>query len=312
MQMEEFHWALDLLQNLDVGIIIIDRHYRIQAWNNFVENHSKLTLQGSHNQSIFEIFHEIPEEWFRNKVDTVFLLENAAFTIWEQRPYVFRFKNYQPITGTADYMYQNLSLIPLRALDNQINYVGIIIYNVTEVVVAKEALRATNHRLERLNRTDNLTRLFNRRYWEECLTVEYHRFQRTQQPLSLVIFDIDQLKKINDLYDYQSGDQVLRITADLLRQVMRRTDIGGRYGGEEFAVLLIDSDSNAAMIFAERLRATIEAYTIEGEHKIRYTISAGIATLSSQIKDPPSLIKHAQNALFWAKRNGRNRVEAAE
>ncbi|CAK0767179.1 hypothetical protein CCP3SC5AM1_40028 [Gammaproteobacteria bacterium] len=152
MQMEEFHWALDLLQHLDVGMIVIDRHYRIQAWNNFVENHSTLSLQGSHSKLLFEIFREIPEDWFRNKVDAVFLLENRAFTIWEQRPYVFRFKNYQPITGIVDYMYQNLSLVPLRALDGQVSHVGILIYDVTDAALAKEALRAANHRLERIGR----------------------------------------------------------------------------------------------------------------------------------------------------------------
>ena len=126
--LSEFHWMMDMLQTIDVGLVVLDRDYRIHTWNSFMENHSGLAPSEVQGKSLFDLFAEIPREWFSSKTEAVFLLKNRAFTTWEQRPYVFRFKNYYPITGTVDFMYQNITISPLISAQGEVNYICLVIY----------------------------------------------------------------------------------------------------------------------------------------------------------------------------------------
>ena len=98
---KDIHRLMFILQTIDVGLIVLDRDYRVELWNSFVENHSGLSPENVRGINLFEIFSEIPEQWFKHKTESVFLLENRAFITWEQRPYIFRFKSYRPITGIS-------------------------------------------------------------------------------------------------------------------------------------------------------------------------------------------------------------------
>lgn len=291
---------MEMIQTIDVGLVVLDREYSIQVWNDFMANHSGKLPHEVIGKNLFQAFDSIPESWFRHKVDSVFLLKNRAFTTWEQRPYLFKFKNYRPITGTAEFMYQNITLIPLMSVDSRVTQVGVIIYDVTDMAVGKK-------QLESLSRTDRLTELYNRGYWEECLVSEFQRIRRTKQPCTLCLFDIDHFKNVNDSYGHQAGDEVIRVTARLLRECMRGTDIAGRYGGEEFTVILIDTDAKGAMIFAERLRKTIENHpVIHGDKKICYTISLGLAECGDKLRNHEKWIECSDQALYQAKETGRN------
>lgn len=299
-EFKEFHWLMEMIQTIDVGLVVLDREYSIQVWNDFMANHSGKLPHEVIGKNLFRIFDSIPESWFRHKVDSVFLLKNRAFTTWEQRPYLLKFKNYRPITGTAEFMYQNITLIPLMSVDSRVTQVGVIIYDVTDMAVGKKQLEA-------LSRTDRLTELYNRGYWEECLVSEFHRVHRTKQPCTLCLFDIDHFKNVNDTYGHQAGDEVIRVTARLLRECIRGTDIAGRYGGEEFTVILIDTDAKGAMLFAERLRKAIENHpVIHGDKKISYTISLGLAECNDKLRNHKKWIECSDQALYQAKETGRN------
>lgn len=305
----QFHWMLEMLQNIDVGLVVLDRDYRVQVWNGFMENHSGWHADEVCDRSLFELFPEIPEEWLRHKAETVFQLNNRAFAIWEQRPYLFRFKNYRPITGTAEFMFQNISLIPLQSLNGVVDHIGLIVYDVTDIAVNRQALTAANTQLEHLSRTDRLTDLHNRGYWEECLEREFRRFRRTGQKVSLVMFDIDHFKQVNDEYGHPAGDTVICEVAELLRRNLRDTDVAGRYGGEEFGVVLVNTDGDSAMFFAERLRKVVETTTVHHEGRdISFTISLGIAELDATMHDHRQWIECADRALYQSKKNGRNRA----
>jgi diguanylate cyclase (GGDEF)-like protein/PAS domain S-box-containing protein len=307
IDIQDFHWLMTMLQAVDVGIVLIDQDFKIQAWNSFMENHSGRKPDGVLNRNIFEIFGDINESWLRRKIESVFLLRNRAFTTWEQRPYLFRFKNYRPITGSADFMYQNITFMPLLAADGEVHHVGIIIYDVTDMAVNKMELEESNKQLESLSRTDRLTRLHNRGYWEECLINEYNRSHRTKYDCSLIMFDIDHFKKVNDTYGHQAGDEVIRRTAAALRETIRGTDIAGRYGGEEFAVILVDTDPEAARLVAERLRKKIEAQPVLHDNQsIAYTISLGVAGFDPGLVNHTQWIERADQALYQAKHGGRN------
>ena len=305
----ELHWLMDMLQSIDVGLIVLDKNYNVQVWNSFMINHSGIGSSGIIEKNIFDLFHDIPVDWFRRKAESVFLLKNRSFTTWEQRPYLFKFKNYRPITGSAEYMYQNITFIPLVSADGEANHLGVIIYDVTDIAVSKIELEAANSKLETMSRTDRLTELNNRGYWEECLTREFLRSQRTGYPSSLIMFDIDHFKKVNDTYGHQAGDEVIRRTAEMIRKCTRNTDIPGRYGGEEFGIILIDTPADGAHYLAERLRSSIEKLTVKTEeHDIRFTISLGISELSPEITDYKQWIECSDQALYQAKHGGRNQT----
>lgn len=300
---------MSLLQAIDVGVIVLDREYKIQVWNSFMENHSGLRPENVRGKQLFSFFPEIPEQWFRQKVESVFMLQNRAFSTWEQRPYIFRFKNYRPITGLEEYMYQNISLIPLISLDTTVNYVCITIYDVTDVALSRKELETANKQLAQQSRTDRLTGLNNRGFWEDCLKHEYNRYMRYGNKCSMVMFDIDHFKEVNDTYGHQVGDEVLREVSKILKNNMRSTDIAGRYGGEEFGVILLDNSATDALVFSERLREAVQATTIKANGKnINITISLGIAEFSEDMDSHTQLIEKADKALYQSKNNGRNRL----
>jgi len=307
VDMKEIHWLMDMLQSIDVGLVVLDRSLNILIWNSFMANHSGVGNEVAIGKSLFELFDDLPERWLRHKVEPVFHLKSRTFTVWEQRPYLFQFKNYRPITGTAQYMYQNVSFIPLLSADGEVNHVGIIVYDVTDSAVRKMAVESANAQLKVLSQTDSLTQLFNRGFWEDSLAREFKRVTRTGQPCSLIMFDIDHFKKINDNYGHPAGDEVIRQTAATLRDCIRETDVPGRYGGEEFAVLLIETGADDALMVAERIRTSIEAMTVTHEsHNIQFTVSLGIAELDGSMTEHEQLIQGADQALYQSKETGRN------
>ncbi len=308
-EMGELHWLLHALQSIDVGLMVIDREYTVKVWNNFMVNHSGLGSQLVIGKPFFKLFPDVPEDWFRRKVESVRMLQNRAFTTWEQRPYLLPFKNYRPITGAAQHMYQNITFIPLAGVTGEVEHVGVVITDVTDIAVGRQDLELANRELERLSRTDRLTQLFNRGHWEERLHEEFRRLRRNQRPGSLIMFDIDHFKKVNDTHGHPAGDEVIRQTAARLRDTLRTTDIAGRYGGEEFAVILVDTPLEGGRTLAERLRSAIEAQTVRYEQtEIRYTISIGLAEFGPAFTEPKQWLEAADRALYDAKHGGRNRV----
>lgn len=305
---EELHWQLGLLQTLDVGLLVVDRQYNVQLWNSFMANHSGVPASDIQQHNLMAAFKELPSDWLRRKLDAVFMLKNPSYISWEQRPFLFEFKSHRPITGRAPFMYQNVSLIPLTSPNGDVNHVGILIYDVTDVAMTRLQLQAANAKLKGLSREDRLTGLFNRGYWEECLDHEFSRFQRTQVKSSLVMLDIDHFKAINDTYGHPAGDEVIRHLANLLASLARKTDIVGRYGGEEFGVVLVDTDSVNAEIYCERVRRAAESIEVAaGGEKISFSVSLGLSELQEETTTPAQWITQADQALYHAKQNGRNR-----
>ncbi|CAH9053784.1 hypothetical protein PSEHALCIP103_00895 [Pseudoalteromonas haloplanktis] len=309
LDLNEIHWLMDMFNTVDVGLVVLDREYKVHVWNGFMENHSGLLPSAVKDKDLFDLFPAIDEKWFRSKAESVFVLKNRSFTIWEQQPYIFRFKNYRPITGKADYMYQNATFIPLTNVRGEVEHICIIIYDVTDIAVNKKELEELNKKLEQVSQTDSLTQLANRGHWEHLLHQEFLRTKRNEGCCSLLIFDIDHFKKINDNFGHSAGDEALRHIASLLKTALRETDIAGRYGGEEFVVTLLDTDKQGAIVFAERLRQLIETSPAKyNEHTVHMAISVGIACFDDQFKDHERWIEAADKALYHSKETGRNKV----
>jgi diguanylate cyclase (GGDEF)-like protein len=176
------------------------------------------------------------------------------------------------------------------------------------------ALAIANARLfnetERLAITDGLTGLYNRRHIIQLAEKELERAKRYHHPLSLILFDVDRFKNINDTYGHPAGDKVLMNIAQYCLSRMRTTDIFGRFGGEEFLVLLPETDRESAIVVAERLRQEIEFLRVNtDERQISITISIGVVTYTSRKNiSLEELMKRLDHALYAAKHEGRNRV----
>lgn len=164
--------------------------------------------------------------------------------------------------------------------------------------------------LQKIAITDPLTGLYNRRGLLELGKHEIERFERFGTPLSAIMLDIDHFKQVNDTYGHPVGDQVLRGLADRCRSHVRLVDILGRYGGEEFVVILPETDLFQASAVAERLRRAIEEQPFETEQgPVSITTSVGVSRARQNLAGLVALIEQTDSALYQAKQNGRNRVE---
>jgi diguanylate cyclase (GGDEF)-like protein len=200
-------------------------------------------------------------------------------------------------------------LIFLSPIPNAIRPYQIELLKVLGNQAASSLANAKFHaEIERMAITDGLTGLFNHRNFQEKLAAEFRRLERFSAPLSLLLIDIDFFKKINDSYGHPAGDEVLRGVARVIRETVRSVDIPARYGGEEFAALLPGTNHEGALKMAERLRESIEKtrFPFEGK-ELRVTVSIGAATSPHDAVAKEELVEKTDKALYYAKRNGRNR-----
>ena len=173
----------------------------------------------------------------------------------------------------------------------------------------RELLEA-NERLRHMSRTDALTALENRRSIERQLDTMFAHSQRYSEPLSCVMSDLDRFKSVNDAHGHHAGDAVLKQFASILKKAAREIDVVGRYGGEEFIVLLPGTVLDAAVTFAERVRKEVEAHTFVFDGgSVRRTASFGVAGWPHpRVSDAERIVRAADDALYVAKETGRNRV----
>lgn len=188
---------------------------------------------------------------------------------------------------------------------------ALLLRDVTVREAMRRELEGANAELERLARTDPLTSLSNRRHFMEELETEVERSRRYARPLSIVLLDLDHFKQVNDTHGHAAGDDVLREAARALRSVCRDVDMAARLGGEELALLLPETDSEGARTVAERVRGTIQRtpHVSPTGEPFSVTASLGIATAVDATGNGEALLQAADEALYRAKRAGRNRVE---
>lgn len=177
----------------------------------------------------------------------------------------------------------------------------------------QDELISTLKKVEKLSVTDPLTGLYNRRHLMEILQQEYERAVRYSTKFSIIMVDIDHFKDFNDRYGHLTGDMVLTKVAQELKRNLRKHDIIGRYGGEEFVIILPETDLKGAHTVAERYRKLISEKNFGSPNSpLHVTISLGVASYpENKMKDIDDMLRLADTAMYTAKRNGRNRVELA-
>lgn len=184
-----------------------------------------------------------------------------------------------------------------------------------ELNIALQELEEVNHELEQKNTLDELTGLFNRRFYDQKILAEFRRSKRNLTPLSLVLIDIDHFKSVNDTYGHLGGDLCLSWVSDHIKESLKRSsDMAFRYGGEEFCLILPDTDAKGAVALAEALRKRVEnELCIYEEQRISLTISSGVFTYLQQDNvTPETIFSNADKALYKAKGAGRNQTQVCE
>lgn len=174
----------------------------------------------------------------------------------------------------------------------------------------RQRVRAQRAELEELVRVDSLSGLLNRRSWEEAVTIEFMRHRRNGESAALLMIDLDHFKDVNDSLGHGAGDDVIRGLARALRETLRAQDVAGRYGGDEFGVVLPESDLTAARVTAERLRAEFSAGVARGAIPGPSSLSIGVAMLGVGVGSPAQWVERADRALYDAKTGGRDRTGA--
>lgn len=220
------------------------------------------------------------------------------------------------IDSSAAEQYIDITASPIKDVDGRIIAMVETYRNLMqrqtddELINLVKKFNEAQVRLKQMAITDDLTGLRNRRYIMERLEEEFQRAKRTGRPLSLVMLDIDHFKDINDAHGHLFGDSVLKTIAFRIRDCLRRHDIVGRVGGEEFLVISPDSGVDEAVLVAERIRRVVYSKAIgDGDIEVSVTLSAGVTIAGSDDKSADRVFSRADTALYKAKQDGRNMVK---
>ncbi len=306
-----------ILDLLDLGIAVVDENLKIYFWNSWLETHTKISKEEAEGKRLDELFPDIDKESLIRKIKTAFALKSTTFILASVKGYLLKIPLKKVTNPIYKFMQQDVSIFPLSP---EKGLALIVIHDQTpmqetqyklrkkidEINSLKAELERYVKKIEQLSITDSLTKIYNRSKFESSLDYEIERARRYGNPLSLIIFDIDHFKSINDTYGHLIGDSVLTEIANLVKNNIRSTDIFARWGGEEFVILAPNINKEQAKMLAEKIRKLI------AHHRFKYvdhvTVSLGVTEfLPSDNKE--SFIKRADEALYLAKRKGRNRVE---
>jgi diguanylate cyclase (GGDEF)-like protein/PAS domain S-box-containing protein len=280
----------------DYALTTVDDQGRVESWNQSVARltgYSEASVVGAP----FSLFYP---------PDSI-TAEYVADRIYEAEANGWSFDDGWLVRADGARFWGSVMLAPLedRSLTTETRNYALIVRDITDKRDAADQMRGSDAR-------DFLTGLPTRRAFFEAAELLMQRWKRLPRPLSLVMFDCDHFKAVNDQYGHPAGDEVLRHFANRLREACRGVDMVARMGGEEFAALLPSTDAKGAVAFAGRIRTAVvdSAVTFDGR-PIRYTVSAGVSTMTADLAGLDALIKRADEALYKAKGAGRNRVELA-
>ncbi len=291
-----------VFDEINIGLVILDRDMKVQKWNRWMELHSGFGADRIVGSSIFDYFPDLNNKKFHRSCKSVFSFGNCCFFSQKLHHYLFPFKSSGYIDSGFEYMQQSCSMGPLRDENNVIQYLFIHVQDVTEVALYEQ-------KLVDMNLKDGLTGIYNRRFMEVKLREEFDRCRRYNRDFSIIMFDIDHFKNVNDEYGHQCGDFILKSISSRVLSIIRNVDYLFRYGGEEFCCLLPETQMNNAFIVAERFRTAIMA--MENDYAgsiVKVTISLGVAGMDKDIDSSDNMVKMADDALYKAKREGRNRA----
>lgn len=297
-------FAQQLIQQLPGGVMLLDRHFKLTYVNDFICQHSGLSEQSLIGRVLFQLFPEVPRDWFCRKASEVLQQQRAQHLSWQQRLYLLKFPRQS--VPDAGAMAQNVSLIPLDTAEGHV--LAIWLQDATEAARHHAQLLLSNQQLKQQARFDPLTELPNRQFWLYQLQLELARAERYQRPLAVLLFELERFKALNDQYGHQLGDKVLRSLAQQCSELLRDNDLLARLAGAEFAILLPDTELAGALEVASRIKNYVAQLSgSEASLQAKLSISCGISALAPAIA-ADTLLQQAEQALYQAKCMGKNQT----
>ena len=302
----------EVIDALQVGIVVIDEQLQVALWNRWMEEASGRPRAEVVGRSLAQVFPAVDFATLERKVRQALLLRSETFLDAASDGYLFPIKNEQQIGRRYDLMRQDVTVAPLKTAGAGGRLVCLTISDRTSLLTATTALEEANRHLARLSQRDSLTDMYNRGYAYEILIHELGRGRRYgQHPTSVLILDLDHFKKINDARGHLIGDEVLRQVSQTLKRSVREVDIPGRYGGEEFIVIMPETPLEGAHQVAERIRTAVAALRIEARGgPVPISVSIGVAE-RREGEGADQILARADSALYEAKNAGRNRTVLA-
>lgn len=296
-----------IFNSVDNGIIILDKDLNILAWNKWLEIFTKLHEKDVINKNICELFEYVDKKRLQRKIRSVLVTNNPSFYSVDPHQFLIDIKLNSITNVTYTSMQQSVTIVPYNLENEQ---VCIYIYNNTNLCEINAKLQSLNEELEDMSHRDPLTHLYNRRYFTEQSNKIQSFSKRNNHPLSVITLDIDKFKNINDTYGHLTGDEVIIQVARTLESIVRNSDIIARFGGEEFVILVQNSDLDKTLCIAEKIRKEIEICEINTQENesIKFTASFGVAQFDEELDNDniERTLNRADNALYVAKKNGRN------
>lgn len=287
-----------IFDTISNGIMILDENLNILEWNKWLEIKTEIKKNNILNKNLCDVFTYINKDKILRKIKTSFITNNPTFYNVVPHNYLIKIKNNKVVNEIFNYMQQDITIIPY---DLEKKLIRVYIYD-------KTTYCEINYKLKKLSNIDPLTNLYNRRYFGEVSKKLLNLALRNNQNICIAILDIDFFKKINDTYGHNVGDEVLKLITKNMNKYIRKSDVLARIGGEEFAILLNNTNEENAFLLAEKIRIAIENLNyINNNKEIKTTISLGISQLTQEDYDLDSIIIRADKALYEAKNTGRNK-----
>ena len=287
---------LDIVEN---GILILDRDLKVYFWNSWLELNTSISKTKIENKKLSDFFDNTTLKSLKRKVNITLKLDTATFIDAKINKFLIPINREKITNSIFKFMQQDITIKKFKY-----DLVAVLIYDVTPLLEAEYVISRQLEKVKKLATTDNLTQIHNRQKFNTVLEQEIKRAQRHNRKLSLILFDIDHFKLVNDTYGHLVGDDVLKAIVNVVSSLIRKSDVFARWGGEEFTVLLPETDINGAKLLAEKLRSKIDetVFDVVG-HK---TCSFGVSEYIKHSKE--ELINEADEALYFVKENGRNAV----
>ncbi len=297
-----------IFNSIDNGIIILDEKLEISAWNYWLEIRTNIKENEIKGKNICEVFSYINKKKLSRKIKSVLFTNNPSYYNVDPHKFLIKIELNSILEKIYDYMQQDITIVPYNTEKKQ---VCMFIYDKTPLCETNFKLEKLNEQLIDSSNKDYMTQSYNRKYFTEISEKMLYLSKRNKEDLSLIILDIDLFKSINDSYGHYIGDKVIILLAKTLEESIRFSDISARFGGEEFVALFNNSNLENTYILSEEIREKVEKLelNVNGE-KLKFTISIGVAQFNEKIdiKGIENTLNRADDALYIAKKNGRNQV----